>query len=42
MSKFGCEDPSGFFISAFIACPMDEVQKLSGKMAMMAVVDLGV
>jgi len=38
MSEFGCEYPRSSFISAFIACPSDKVEKFSG---MAAVVDLG-
>ena len=38
MSKFGHEYPR-FFISAFIACPLDQVEEFTG---MVSVVDLGV
>ena len=39
MSKFRCEDPQGFFVIAFVAGPLDKVEKFAG---MMSVVDLGV
>jgi len=39
MSKLRSKDPGGFFISALIPCPMDEIQQLAGTMS---VVNLGV
>ena len=39
MSEFRCKEPRSFFVSAFIALPLDKVEKFTG---MASVVNLGV
>jgi len=39
MSKSRCEDPRCGFVSAFIACPLDQVGKFTGTAS---VVELGI
>src|SRR5882672_6580797 len=39
ISKFGCKDPRGFFVSAFVTSPADKVKEFSGTSS---VVNLGI